>query len=658
MNIQAIEKVKMFLIQALFVLFPLFFLPITQDAFGLNKFALTVFFIILLVGALLIKFVIQRKLTISHTLLDTSVLLLLVSTILTTIITTPNKVGAINVLPFGPVAVLVLVLIYLFVKNNKPNFMALAIGAGIISFLSLIFLTNPFATYTLPPVFTFLKSPTFTPIGSSLDLMLYVSFFAIVGIFEIFKKKGRNVVLLGIGAICLIAIVINGFYTVKNHLITLPPVDTSWLSAVETLKKPETAVFGAGIDNFSSQFTKAKTETYNTSTYWNVNFATSRSAILHIWTEMGLVGFAIILFIFTQTGLTLKKLIKNKDEYASVLTASGIYLVLVLLLFPPTLPVLFLSVVYLGIISSRVESKAWVVDLAHNLPLYLTILFLAAITIPSVSYGFVRNYLGEYYFKKSLDALPKGVIDPIYRPQQQAILLNPSIEKYHTTFAQVNLLIANSIALQRKDNLSQQDRQNITQTIQIAIQEAKAAVALNPQKSANWENLALIYRNLVNVAQDADSWAISSYERAILADPVNPQLRLALGGVYYSLQQFPNAANMFSQALTLKSDWANARYNLAWAFYQNKEYEKAIVIMQDIFRSLDKNSADYQKATADFAMFKDTLKKATEKVQVPVSPDEKEASSESKLNLPTKPEAVVSPKIELPVEASPEAAVE
>src|SRR3989304_1183921 len=172
MNIQAIEKVKMFLIQALFVLFPLFFLPITQDAFGLNKFALTVFFIILLVGALLIKFVIQRKLTISHTLLDTSVLLLLVSTILTTIITTPNKVGAINVLPFGPVAVLVLVLIYLFVK-----------------------------------------------------------------------KKGRNVVLLGIGAICLIAIVINGFYTVKNHLITLPPVDTSWLSAVETLKKPETAVF-------------------------------------------------------------------------------------------------------------------------------------------------------------------------------------------------------------------------------------------------------------------------------------------------------------------------------------------------------------------------------------------------------------------------------
>lgn len=374
---------------------------------------------------------------------------------------------------------------------------------------------------------------------------------------------------------------------------------------------------------------------------------------------MGLVGLATLLFIFTQVALTLRKLIASKDEYAGALSLSGIFLVFVLLFLPPSLPILFLFFVYLGMISSRVESKEWVFDLRHNLVVYLTILFLAAIAIPSVTYGFVRNYLSEYYFKQSLDALPKGVITPIYTSQQKAILLNPFQEKYHITFAQVNLLIANSIALQKKDTLSQQDRQNITQTIQIAIQEAKATVALNPQKSANWENLALIYRNLVNVAQDADTWAISSYERAILADPVNPQLRLALGGVYYSLQQFPNAANLFSQALTLKPNWANARYNLAWAFYQNKEYEKASVVMQNIFGLIDKNSADYQKAMADFEMFKNAMKEAeSAKAQVPVPGEEQaEASAESGLKLPTRPEAVVSPRIELPVEASPEASV-
>ena len=93
------------------------------------------------------------------------------------------------------------------------------------------------------------------------------------------------------------------------------------------------------------------------------------------------------------------------------------------------------------------------------------------------------------------------------------------MEKYHIDFSRLNLLIANNIARKDKDKITEQDRQTIAQAIQAAIAEAKNVVALNPQRSTNWENLALIYRNIINVAQGADQWTIAAYQRAIVTDP-------------------------------------------------------------------------------------------------------------------------------------------
>ena len=66
----------------------------------------------------------------------------------------------------------------------------------------------------------------------------------------------------------------------------------------------------------------------------------------------------------------------------------------------------------------------------------------------------------------------------------------------------------------------------------------------------NWQTHASIYRILIHVAQDADQWSIAAYVRAIQTDPTNPMLRLDLGGVYVTTQNYDQAIRLFQQLLS------------------------------------------------------------------------------------------------------------
>jgi tetratricopeptide (TPR) repeat protein len=289
----------------------------------------------------------------------------------------------------------------------------------------------------------------------------------------------------------------------------------------------------------------------------------------------------------------------------------------------------------------------------------LGIVLFSFIFLTGFGYLLGRSYLAEIYFKKALDGIVKNDAKQGYENMRKAIILNPYIERFRLNFSQLNLLLANNIAAkanqqpqgknQKPYQLTEQDRQNISQAIQAAIAEGKAAVTLNPQKALNWENLAQIYRNIINTAQGADVWTISAYQRAIVSDPQNPIYRLNLGGVYYSLGNYEEAAKIFEQAVILKPDWPNAYYNLAWANFQKQKYQEAVSAMENVIRLLDpkKDKADYDKVKKELEEFKKKLpqeeKQATE-----------EGKTQPKLTLPS-PIPTTTPQIQLPEEASPEA---
>lgn len=441
----------------------------------------------------------------------------------------------------------------------------------------------------------------------------------------------------------------------------MPPFRLSWFAVLEVLKTPSSALMGIGLDNFSSVFTRVKDLAYNQSPLWQINaFNVSRSAVLQIFTETGVFGLlAFGLLVFS----VFKQLIQVGHARPLQLISLFVYLIICLLIFPSSLIVWFLFFVVLSGADTKffavfgfpsknfgIEPAAEI-DLKNLTPIYFGIAIVSFLLIATSGYFLGRSYASEYYFKKSIDGVVANNAKQVYDNQRQAVIFNPYIERFRSNFAQTNLLIANNLAQKDPKNITEQDRQTITQAIQAAIAEGKAVVSLNSQKADGWQNLASIYLNVINAAQGADVWTISSYQRAILADPQNPTYRVGLGGVYYSLKKYDDALKFFEQAISLKPDWPNANYNYAWANFQKENYSQAVNALQNVLNLLDPklNKADYEKVQKELSEFKKMLPKEEEKA---IKSGETPSNT---LNLPTPPVTSISPKLELPKGASPEA---
>jgi len=725
------QTIHYFLLTIIFI-FPFFFLPATQEFFLTNKLYLLVFSALFLLLISTIKIAVTKKISWQKGAFDNLLVLFLLSLAISIIISSPNKVQALLNPNFGFLTFFSLTVLYFYLSRiptdkktdlhqspistnlHKSQFistylhLSLSISSFLLSLFTIIFFFQPFKNVNLPQSLAFLKSPSFTPIGSQLDLAIFLGFFVVLRLAQTLtytknnneenKKNKKSLILNTFYLIPTLIALSLTLYSLLKPISTnlnqspsvsnlLPPFRLSWYATVEILKNPKTAFFGVGVDNFASIFTRVKDIAYNQSDLWQVfSFNFSRSAILHLFTETGILGLLVFsLLIFS----VLKQLIAtnlNQSQSISInlnksLLISFIYLLTCLFFFPPSLITWFLLFVVIGLEGAKMpvsndlggahfdftsEEHAHGVrntassdfDLSLLLPLYLGIVLFSFIFLTGFGYLLGRSYLAEIYFKKALDGVVKNDGKQAYENMRQAIILNPYIERFRLNFSQLNLLLANNIAAkasqpQEKDKkpsqLSEQDRQNISQAIQAAIAEGKAAISLNPQKAQNWENLAQIYRNIINTAQGADVWTVSSYQRAIVADPQNPVYRLNLGGVYYSLGNFEEASKLFEQAVILKPDWPNAYYNLAWANYQKQNYQAAVAAMENVTRLLDpkKDKADYDKTKQELEEFKKKLpqeeKQATE-----------EGKTQPKLTLPS-PIPTTTPQIQLPKEASPEA---
>lgn len=667
----------------LLFLFPLFFLTTTQEFFSTNKLYLVAFGSLILLIFTVLKIAVDRTITWQRHIFDNAVSLFFVAVGISVIITTPNKIAALLSPNFGLVLFGSLTILYFYLsrmpaikeKASLPlqfiNWAAIVAGL-----VAIVFFFQPFKNATLPTFLQFLKNPTFNTLGSEIDLLIFLGFAMILNIVNLVKREHHQtqqqfVVSIVAGLFSTVGLLLMA-YTVFSPLLknsqtafAAAPYRLSWYAAVEILKQPLTALFGAGVFNFSALFTLVKDAIYNQTPLWQVQtFNFSRSTFLHILTETGLVGivsFGLLVYALISKIIIDKKAAHGIPLVERILT---IYVLLMMLLFPPSITIFFLFYVMVAQIARRLTAEETGIfhhphvttfNLATLLPVYLLLLLLSSGGIIAAGYFLGRSYVAEYYFRRSLDGYANNSAAEVYNNQRQAIMMNPYIERFRINFAQTNLLIANNLA-QRiqeqakadpKAKVNEQDRQTIAQAIQAAIQESKAAVTLNPQRASNWENLAVIYRNVLNIAQGADVWTISSYQRAIVLDPRNPIYRLNLGGVYFSMGNYDEASKLFEQTVSLKPDWSNAYYNLAWASYQKGDYQRAAAAMQNVISLLDptKDGEDYKKAQQNLEEFKAKIPKQEEKTQ--------SSTQSGKLAIPTPPKTQISPKIELPEDSSP-----
>lgn len=662
-------KLRTNLLYATLAVVPWFFLPFTQEYFLTQKFYLLLTVVLISVTLSALSLLISKHIKLLKTPFDKVLLFFSISQIIAVLFSSTNKIQALTSIPWGLAPILTCIAAYyVFVntltKTGDKNRTMLFFELGMLfaALVTVIFWFGPLNNAQLSTQLDFLKNMRFSPIGNVLDVLIMTGLLSIVSIVRVIQnilhsKRPSYVSIIGmlIGLVAVTLVGYRGFFPPEGQqAFQLPPLESSWVASVESMKSLRTAVVGVGIDNYETAFTAAKPRSYNASEYWQTNFNLASSMVLHIWTESGIFGLLTYLLLWLYIIREVYGLFAEKDKESKVYAAWAVYLGLVTLLLPASFITLLLTImlcVGLGQKAYEYNEEKVSVDL-HAMPLlYIAIVLIMLGVVGGIGFLGYRAYAAELYFKSSIDGIRSNDGQAVYNGLVKAMQTNPYIERYHVQFSQVNLLLANNIS--KKEDLTDKDREDIARFIQLAISEAKVPVQLNPNKVGYWNNLAVIYRNIINVAQGAESWTIASYRRAILQDPNNPLLRLNLGGVYYSLKDYDEAEKLFEQSAGLKPDWPNAFYNLAWAQYQNQKFDRAVANLENVLKVLDDKSEDYKKAKENLEAFKAAavdIKKKTASESAGIRQGEQ-------LNLPKEPNPQLSPAIQLPESAGPESEI-
>lgn len=651
-----LNEFEKYLIVTTIVVYPLFFLPIFANPFVTGK---LIFLGVMLFGLVLskiIKIIEEGKLTFSFGIFDFPVFLLSLSYIISAISKTPNKVEAFF-LPGTATFIIFFLLFYLIfnqVKDRDKKLLdiALAFSATLLSLVAIIVSTRILNGSGLP---AFMQRGDFNPLGGLLPASVYLLIALPIAIKLFIKEKVKHLkVLYG----SFLFIIVFGAISVAISLISqktfssIVNLSTSWVVTVDTLKV--SPVLGIGPANYLTSFNRFRPLSFNSNNTWNLRYSSASNFYLTSITETGLLGLAsILILLYIASKLVVKsyKDLKIKKELnINIHHVISLTIMLILLFVLPIGNLVLLPLALLLSLSSPRESATLLQpiksDKEVNQNPFVTRIHVMAVGLISLSFiGFIfiksiNPIKAEYSYRQAILAISKNDGKSAYELLNNTISLNPYADRYHTSYAQINLALANAVA--GNENLSEEDRQTIAQLAQQAIREGKASVTLNPQRSGNWALLASIYRSLMPVAQGADEFAIQTYIQAINLDPLNTDVRINLGGLYYSLQRFDDAIDTFKLAVLTKPDYANAHYNLALSYKAAGQVDKAISEMTTVLSLVNKSTKDYELARTELENLQN--KKASK------SAETKEGES---LKEPEDIDNELSPKIELPEDSNP-----
>jgi tetratricopeptide (TPR) repeat protein len=592
-------------------------------------------------------------------------ILFAVATGVTVIINSPNKIESL-VTPQGAGGIIGITLWFLMVigivKAKETGWVVSALvvsGAilGLFAFLQILGIgANAFVGQN-----SLFSSKYWTPAGSLLSLILLLVALAPIVIVQ-FERALREymrhetegvmkrLLLYGISA-CFIVVAI--IVILSQLLFTARPVvlpfSAGWTITLESLKNVQRALFGVGPGNYIFAYTTGRPGFMNITPYWNIRFLSAPNWYMQIITELGLVGLGA--YVMLILGLVKKIFsyvngLRNKtyryDPLFLGLTLSLFVIIIEQLILPGNFLQLFLFYTLLALVSQYLVNNTYV---EKSKILSLILAGLGILFVISTTYIMSRAYAAEYYMQRSVDYSTQNKARETYAYQTAALQTNPYIDRYHIIFSQTNLALAT--ALSQKKNLSDKEKIEVITLLTQTTNEGKNAIYANPTNVQNWENLARIYKTMVNQVKDADRWSLQAYQQSIALDPLNPLLRLEAGGVFYSVGRFDLASQAFQETVNLKPDWANAYYNLGLSYKEQKNWQSAAAAIQRAIDLLPRDSKDKEKAQKDL----DDVKKNIA-AQPAASP-----SQSGDLNASTPPVPSASPTLTLPGNAAPDNAI-
>ena len=590
-----------------FPLLLIVFLPFFQDFYDTGRWVVMIIatlFLSLIYGIRVIQ---TKKIHLAISPVSIGFGALTIAAMVSLLTASTNKIEAL-VHPLGAVTYACLFFISLLLPHmltkEQKNHMQWTI-ISITGLVGLICIYQQFAiTSMLFPQATYLKSnlwnPTGTPV-SALYLFTLVLPLVIQKIRISFLAHKEKLAAAGIvSAIFIIA----GFGITLWRFIpmistVLMPIPIGWTTLLEALKSGKTALVGVGAENFLSAYAIGRPISINQTALWNTGFSTSATLLLHTATTLGLAGLtAFVVFLITW----LSRLPKTV-ELKIIWIVAAVFIIL----FPPSIPLLILMALFSV---TEEQPKETHQSIPKTVAIGIVVCLLIIVTALSVQlFHFVK---GEMLYATASRAVEtENNLTKAYTNYILAIKQNQYMTRYHVSLSQLSLVMGGSILATAPKNettgvvtLLDEDKSLVTSLFSLAVSEAKLATTLAPSSYVTWTNLATVYQSLIGVANDANTWTIAAYQKAISLNPISPNLRIDFGGIYMNAKDYDQAISQFMAAITLKPNYANAYYNLANAYSMKGETGLALDALQKTQGLLPVNGTEYTKVADEMKALK------------------------------------------------------
>ena len=645
--VSILNKITKTSIYLLVFILPLFFLPWTANVLDFNKQALLIFLVFISLFSWLLKSLIEGKISLNFNLFNIPVLVFLVISGIGTFFSF-YRYGSFWGWPLDIAASLLTTLgfflLYLLIINNfkKIEIFSLLLLLALSSFLvALLGGLQLFGKFIFP--FDFSQLTSFNTIGTvnslgiflgvllplflilffitkrvmkvlflvsviiSLAVLLVINFWVawivilagmmVILVFGIARREEFKAAWLTIPMAFLVLSLFFGVF--KIGIPGLPPtpleISPSQGASIDIAKEvlKEKPILGTGPGTFVYDYSKFKPESINQTAFWAVRFSSSASDILDKLASQGILGFISFLAVLGMLfGLGLKKLVKKeKMELYDWLLSLGIFsgwlsIVIGLFLYPANLSLSFifwiLTACFIVLMDSRV--KNWELKPASMASIGASFLFII-ILIFGIGLFFMegQRYIAEVRYLQGITAWQEGKNDQALTYLLSAISHSGgSQDNYWRDLSQVYLLrIQEEI---QKGLTPEETAKVVSPLISNSVNSTKAATDIAPKNVANWSVRGFVYRQMVNVLDGAGEWAIKSYEEALKLEPTNPYILTELGQIYSNKDEKDKAREQFQKALSLKSDYAPARFQIALIYIGENKIDEAIAEMENAKR--------------------------------------------------------------------------
>lgn len=588
---------------------PLLFLPFTANFFATPQQIFIISITLILLASLTIDILFRRSFPLSLSPLRLP-LILFIGIVIVGLLANPESRTE-SIVGAGSLYVALALFSYFVsmvprsAKLKSNSIIAFISATSLLAIHGLLQLTLLHNWSVLP---SFMQGRGFTPTGNPIITVTLL----IIGVVVAFtfaqtrtSSMAKNLCIAS-GTVSLIATIAYLSLMLPGGLLSplFLPLSASWSITLDSLKIPHNLFFGVGLANFSELYTSVKPIFLNTTPFWNINTSTATSELFQWIATIGLLGTASFIYLISIG-------IKHVTSSKSILSPLNVVFLgsaLALILLPGSIPVYLFFFTSLGLIAS---------DDSENVTVPINTRYILCLILISLI-GYSDFYLiqvarAEYYLNQAKIALAKNDAKTVYESSLRAIQLVPSMTGYRLSYSQVNLSLA--AALSQKSDLTDAEKQNVSQLVSQSIREGKLATSLRPHDAVVWQNLGNIYANLLTVAEGADQYAISSYAQAVALDAANPALRTEFGNLLVKLSTnvkddkqkgvyLNRAATEFQTAIQLKSDYANAYYNFAKLLETAGDYQNAYLNMQKAVSLLEPSNPDLSKANEELNALK------------------------------------------------------